>query len=82
MSMTTLEQVLAAYGPLVPLDKICEAQFAVAYRSLSREKIRQTMPFPVFRTRESRKAPWVCKASDYADWIDRQASASREPPKE
>lgn len=69
--MTQTEiQLVAVYGPAVPLDAVCEPYFGLQPDNALRMAAKNALPVPTFRLRDSLKCPLVIKASDLAAWID------------
>jgi hypothetical protein len=70
--MSKLEQVLIAHGALVPMKDIAPDVLGVQYKALSTSKVREALPFRIFRAGGTMKSPWVCHAEDYAAWLEKQ----------
>lgn len=69
--MTRTEiQLVAVYGPAVPLDAVCEPYFGLQVDNAQRLAAKNALPVPTFRLRESLKCPLMVKAADLAAWID------------
>jgi hypothetical protein len=70
----TTEHVLIAVfrGPVVRLTDICEGYFGLGPSEAIRSAIRQELPIPVFRLRDSQKAPLLVMCADLAKLIDRR----------
>jgi hypothetical protein len=63
---------------LLRLDEICKQYLNLSKAEAARAAALHTLPFPVFKLRDSRKAPYMVKVTDLTAFIDKQASAARE----
>jgi len=73
----TTEHVLVAVfrGPVIRLEDISLSYFGLGAPEAVRLAIRQELPIPAFRLRDSQKAPLLVMCSDVAKLIDRRRSS-------
>lgn len=70
-NLTQTERLLAEkFGGVVPLAEVCQTHFGCGYVVARQKAAMNQLPIPVFQLSESRKAPWVIRATDLAQWID------------
>jgi hypothetical protein len=70
--------LMAKHGPTVPLREVSKQYFNLSYREACRAASLNRLPVPTFRLTESLKAPVVVRASELAEFIDRQANKAAE----
>lgn len=69
--MTPTEiQVVAVYGPMVPLAEVCKPYFGLSPAEAARRAHRNELPVSTWRLVDSQKAPLLIKASELAQYID------------
>lgn len=78
--MTPTEMMLLAVykGPLVELDRICDRYLGLNATNANRRAALKQLPFPAFRARGSRKAPYLVHVTDLAAHIDSAHQAERQ----
>jgi hypothetical protein len=69
MSRTEL-QLVAVYGPMVPLTEVCKPYFNLSPDVAKKRAALNALPVPTFRLIDSQKAPYLIRASDLATYID------------
>lgn len=76
--MDTELQLVALYGPAIPLAEVCDTHLGVTYAEARRLAATEGLPVPTFRMRDSQKAPLLIKAAHLAAYIDQKAQAAEE----
>ncbi len=76
--MITSLALMSMYGPSVRLDAICEQYFGISYQEALRLAATQELPVPVFRLRDSKKAPLMVSCDDLGKYIDARRAAAAE----
>ncbi len=76
--MITSLALMSIYGPSVGLEVICEKYFGISYPEAQRLAATQELPVPVFRLRDSRKAPLMVSCDDLGKYIDKRRAAAEE----
>lgn len=61
----------------IPLEQLCPKYTGLDIARAKRAAARQQLPFPVHRTTNSQKAPWVVHIEDLARHIDARAKQGR-----
>lgn len=66
----TEAQLLAVYGPVVPLEQVSKVYFNLGPAEAKRRAARCELPVPTFQLVPSQKAPLLIKVADLAKHID------------
>lgn len=66
-----------AYGAVIRLADICEVCFNAKYPYARKMAAMHQLPVPVFKLGVSRRAPWMVRVTELAQWIDREADAAK-----
>lgn len=76
--MSIYVALLKKYGEeIVPLERICGQELDLKFRVARLKPVREKLPFPVFRLRDSRRAPWMVNLRDVAVWLEKRAQDAR-----
>lgn len=62
----------------VRLDEICGPLLNNTYDVARRKALLHTLPFPAFQLEDSKKAPWLVRNEDLADYIAERAYTAGE----
>ncbi|MET2901642.1 pyocin activator PrtN family protein [Vibrio rotiferianus] len=60
------------------LSDICEEYFGINIKTAQQKARTYELPIPVFRMDESQRAPYLVKAEDLAEFIDKKHERARE----
>lgn len=76
--MSIYEALLKKYGEeIVPLERICGQELDLKFRVARLKPMRGKLPFPVFRLRDSLRAPWMVNLRDVAAWLEQRSEGAR-----
>lgn len=70
--MNTLFLLMSEFNSIhVPIEHVATKYLSLSRREAMERANKNTLPFPVFRGSESRKAPMLVDLRDVANWLDK-----------
>lgn len=77
--MNTLFALLARYESTeIPLEDISSEFLGITPRTARQRASAALLPFPTFKIRDSEKAPYLVRAQDLSEYIDKKYKEARE----
>ncbi|MDC5702972.1 pyocin activator PrtN family protein [Vibrio europaeus] len=70
--------LLALHGPTVQLNDICDKYLGITPKTASQRAKAADLPFPVFKLRDSERAPYMVETSELATFLESQMKAAKD----
>lgn len=77
MSPTEVMLLAVHRAPVVRLADVCEQYLNNEYPWAQRKAALNALPFPAFKLGPSKKAPWMVRLSDLAEYLDRTGAEAQ-----